>query len=278
MKTIAGIVPAAAGRIFLDGQDITHLPIHRRGTVILFQDLRLFPHKTVAENVAFPLKLQGVPRKERLDTARRLLEKEFSMSIILVTHDRAEALSMSHRVALIFDGRIIQTGTPREVYHRPASRRAADYFGGGVYLSGWVTDGVFAAHGVTCPAPATFSWAAAPMNSPWSSCPTGAPTHWLPSVVPVTPCGTSPRAGTAPCSPATGSRQTSGSPTPFCFLNNGQIAVDRTVLNDGHCPQNCRSLHPDPPNFTSPVNKSPIGLFTDQGGFSTPVRYMFIYK
>ena len=213
MKTIAGIVPAASGSVFLDGEDITNLPIHRRGTVILFQDLRLFPHKTILENVAFPMKLQGISKKEREETARQLLskvqmagfehrhptalsggqqqrvalaralaakprlllldepfsaldenlreemralvlqlQKEFGMSIILVTHDRAEALSMSHRVALIFDGRILQTGTPREVYHRPASRRAADYFGGGVYLRGEVAQGVFTAAGVRCPA------------------------------------------------------------------------------------------------------------------------------
>lgn len=212
MKTIAGIVPAASGSILLDGEDITSLPIHRRGTVILFQDLRLFPHKTVLENVAFPLKILGISKKEREETARQLLEKvqmadfesrrpaalsggqqqrialaralaakprlllldepfsaldenlreemralvlalqkEFGMSIILVTHDRAEALSMSDRVALIFDGHILQTGTPREVYHRPASRRAADYFGGGVYLSGSVSQGIFTAPGVTCP-------------------------------------------------------------------------------------------------------------------------------
>ena len=213
MKTIAGIVPAASGSVFLDGEDITAKPIHRRGTVILFQDLRLFPHKSVLENVAFPLKILGIPKKEREETARQLLEKvqmgsfaarrpaalsggqqqrvalaralaakprlllldepfsaldenlreemralvlelqrEFGMTVILVTHDRAEALSMSDRVALIFDGRILQTGTPRQVYNRPASRRAADYFGGGVYLSGTVSKGIFTAGGVTCPA------------------------------------------------------------------------------------------------------------------------------
>ena len=75
MKTIAGILPAMEGRIFLDGRDITALPIHRRGTVIVFQDMRLFPHKTVLENVAFPLKMQGVTKKERLATAAQLLEK-----------------------------------------------------------------------------------------------------------------------------------------------------------------------------------------------------------
>ena len=75
MKTIAGIIPAQKGNIFLDGRDITNLPVHKRGTVVVFQDMRLFPHKTVAENVAFPLKMQGVPKQERLKTAEALLEK-----------------------------------------------------------------------------------------------------------------------------------------------------------------------------------------------------------
>ena len=59
----------------MDGEDITGLPIHKRGTVIVFQDMRLFPHMTVEENVAFPLKMQGVSRSGRLEQARDLLEK-----------------------------------------------------------------------------------------------------------------------------------------------------------------------------------------------------------
>ena len=204
MKAIAGIIPVQSGRIRLDGQDITGLPIHKRGTVIVFQDMRLFPHKTVAENVAFPLKMQGVPKAERMKTALELLQKvrmgsyanrkpeelsggqqqrialaralaarpklllldepfsaldenlreemrglvlelrrEFDMTVILVTHDRGEALSMSDRVALLFDGRLIQCDTPETVYTRPATRQAADYFGDCVYLPGTVSDGSF---------------------------------------------------------------------------------------------------------------------------------------
>ena len=212
MKAIAGIIPAS-GSIRLDGGNITGLPIHRRGTVIVFQDMRLFPHQSVAENVAFPLKMQGVPRKERLQRAETLLEKvqmagygsrrpgelsggqqqrvalaralaaqpklllldepfsaldenlredmralvlqlrrEFNMTVILVTHDREEALSMSDRVALMFGGRIAQIGTPEAVYARPACRRVADYFGNCVYLPGTVRSGLFTGSGLTCPA------------------------------------------------------------------------------------------------------------------------------
>ena len=211
MKTIAGILPARNGHVFLDGMDITTLPIHKRGTVIVFQDMRLFPHKSVAENVAFPLKMQGVSRPERLKKAEELLEKvqlagfggrrpgelsggqqqrvalaralaaqpklllldepfsaldenlredmralvlslkaEFNMTVILVTHDREEALSMSDRVALMFDGQLVQTGTPREVYTRPLSRQAADYFGNCVYIRGTVRNGCFTAPEISC--------------------------------------------------------------------------------------------------------------------------------
>ena len=213
MKTISGILPAKSGRILLDGQDITNLPVHKRGTVVVFQDMRLFPHKSVAENVAFPLKMQGISKAERLRTAEILLEKvqmngygnrkpgelsggqqqrialaralaarpklllldepfsaldenlredmrrlvlqlqkEFSMTVILVTHDREEALSMSDRVALLFDGQLSQIGTPRQVYDRPKTKQVADYFGNCVYIPGHVENGIFTAPGISCPA------------------------------------------------------------------------------------------------------------------------------
>jgi putative spermidine/putrescine transport system ATP-binding protein len=209
MKTVAGILPVRSGRIFLDGNEITDLPVHKRGTVVVFQDMRLFPHKSVAENVAFPLKMQGIPKVQRLKTAEGLLEKvqlagfgnrrpselsggqqqrvalaralaakpklllldepfsaldenlredmrglvlrlkeEFRMTVILVTHDREEALSMSDRIALMFNGKLIQAGTPRIVYSHPVSREAADYFGNCVYIRGEVKNGCFHAPGI----------------------------------------------------------------------------------------------------------------------------------
>ena len=213
LKTIAGLLPMGDGKIFLGEQEVSRVPTHRRGAVVVFQDLRMFPHMTAAENVAFPLKMQGVPKKERLKIAaeflrkvhldgredqpvskmsggqqqrvalaralaaqpklllldepfsaldenlreemRRLvksLQREFGVTTLLVTHDRGEALSMSDRVALMFDGEIVQYDTPERVYTRPATRQTADYFGDCVYLPGKVTDGQFHSKFVDLPA------------------------------------------------------------------------------------------------------------------------------
>ena len=213
LKAIAGIIPVKSGSICLGDRELTGCPVHKRGTVVVFQDMRLFPHMTVAENVAFPLRMQGVSRARRLRTAEELLKKvqmeglghrlpgalsggqqqrvalaralaakpelllldepfsaldenlredmrtlvlslhrEFGITVILVTHDREEALSMSDRVALMFEGRIAQIGTPWEVYNRPECRRVADYFGDCVYLPGYVKNGQFSGSHIHCPA------------------------------------------------------------------------------------------------------------------------------
>ena len=211
LKTIAGLLPVGGGEIFLGDQEVSHVPTHKRGAVVVFQDLRMFPHMTALENVAFPLKMQGIPKKERLKIAAEYLKKvqlegredqpvaqmsggqqqrvalaralaakpklllldepfsaldenlredmrvlvkqlqqELAVTTILVTHDRGEALSMSDRVALMFGGRIVQIGTPRQVYHHPGSRQVADYFGNCVYIPGSVEQGLFTGGGLTC--------------------------------------------------------------------------------------------------------------------------------
>ena len=204
LKTVAGILMPQEGSILLDGKDITKAPVHKRGTVVVFQDMRLFPHMSVLNNVAFPLKMQGVPKGDRQKIAREMLQKvqmddfcqrlpgelsggqqqrvalarvlaakpklllldepfsaldenlredmrslvrnlhrEFGMTTILVTHDRQEALSLSDRVAVMENGEILQMDTPETVYHRPVSRRVAEFFGGCTYLRGTVRNGIF---------------------------------------------------------------------------------------------------------------------------------------
>ena len=213
LKTIAGLLPVGDGEIYLGDQEVSRVPTHKRGAVVVFQDLRMFPHMTALENVAFPLKMQGVARKERLSIAAEYLKKvqlegredqpvskmsggqqqrvalaralaakpklllldepfsaldenlredmrilvkqlqqELGVTTVLVTHDRGEALSMSDRVALMFDGRLVQYDAPEAVYTRPATRQAADYFGDCVYLPGQVSDGWFTSLFVNLPA------------------------------------------------------------------------------------------------------------------------------
>ena len=212
LKTVAGLLPVGSGEIFLGDQEVSWVPTHMRGAVVVFQDLRMFPHMTAAENVAFPLKMQGVPKKERLKIAAEYLKKvhlegredqsvskmsggqqqrvalaralaaqpklllldepfsaldenlredmrqlvkclqrELGVTTVLVTHDRGEALSMSDRVALMFDGEIVQYDTPEAVYTQPVTRQAADYFGDCVYLPGKVSGGRFCSEFVDMP-------------------------------------------------------------------------------------------------------------------------------
>ena len=213
LKTVAGLLPVDEGEIFLGDQEVSKVPTHKRGAVVVFQDLRMFPHMTALENVAFPLKMQGIPKKERLKVAaeylkkvhlegredqpvskmsggqqqrvalaralaaqpklllldepfsaldenlredmRRLvkqLQRELGVTTVLVTHDRGEALSMSDRVALMFDGQLVQYDAPEKVYTHPVTRQAADYFGDCVYLPGKVSNGQFCSDFVDLPA------------------------------------------------------------------------------------------------------------------------------
>ena len=212
LKTIAGLLPVGGGEIFLGDQEVSQVPTYKRGAVVVFQDLRMFPHMTALENVAFPLKMQGIPKKERLKIAAEYLKKvhlegredqsvakmsggqqqrvalaralaaqpklllldepfsaldenlreemrvlvkslqrELGVTTVLVTHDRGEALSMSDRVALMFDGQLVQYDTPEAVYTCPATRQAADYFGDCVYLPGKVINGQFCSEFVDLP-------------------------------------------------------------------------------------------------------------------------------
>ena len=189
LKTIAGINTAASGSIILDGTLINNVPPHKRGTVIVFQDVRLFPNMTVSENVSYPLRIKGVKKEERRKRAAQFLEyvqldgfddrrisglsggqmqrvalaralaaepkimlmdepfssldenlrddmrrlvtdlhKRFGMTTSMVTHDRNEALSMADRISLMFDGRIVQTGSPEEVCSQPADENVRKYF------------------------------------------------------------------------------------------------------------------------------------------------------
>ena len=206
LKTIAGINEPMSGTIRLDGEIINDKPAYKRAAVIVFQDMRLFPNMNIAENVAYPLRIQGVGKTERLEKAneylgfvkldglgdrristlsggqqqrvalaralaarpklllldepfssldenlredmRRLvkdLHKQFEMTTIMVTHDRQEALSMADRVAIMFDGKIVQTDCPKNLIYAPENEAVKKYFEDCIYVSGVVSDGIFTA-------------------------------------------------------------------------------------------------------------------------------------
>lgn len=75
LKTVAGIIEPSSGDVIIDGKSVLGVPVHRRGAVIVFQDLRLFPHMTVAENVEFALKMSGMKKQQYREIAREQLEK-----------------------------------------------------------------------------------------------------------------------------------------------------------------------------------------------------------
>ena len=75
LKTVAGIIEPYSGDVLIDGKSVLGVPVHRRGAVIVFQDLRLFPHMSVAENVEFALKMSGMKKQQYREIAREQLEK-----------------------------------------------------------------------------------------------------------------------------------------------------------------------------------------------------------
>ena len=74
LKAMLGLYPLSKGKIFFQGKEIQNLPSHKRGISVVFQDLRLFPHLNVGENVGFSLELQKVPKAERKKRVGELLK------------------------------------------------------------------------------------------------------------------------------------------------------------------------------------------------------------
>ncbi len=190
LRCLGGFETPTGGRVRLDGKDITDVPPHRRDTAMVFQGYALWPHMTVAQNVAFGLENRGVGKEERerrvaqalrtvqiqdlghrrpnelsggqqqrvalartlvvepgcllldeplanLDAKlRRDMRSEIrrickvaGLTGVYVTHDRQEALSMADRIAVMRDGRILQLGTPRDIYTKPTSTFVASFIG-----------------------------------------------------------------------------------------------------------------------------------------------------
>lgn len=75
LKSIAGLLDTESGTVKIDGKDMSHAAPERRGAVIVFQDLRLFPHMTAAKNIAFPMSIKRIPKEQQQETVEDLLKK-----------------------------------------------------------------------------------------------------------------------------------------------------------------------------------------------------------
>lgn len=99
LKVIAGIIPQDSGRVLFDGACVDDVPTHERNTTTVFQDIRLFPHMDVSQNVAFPLRMRKVAKAERQGVVERMLE---AVQLKGMEHRRPAELSggQQQRVAL----------------------------------------------------------------------------------------------------------------------------------------------------------------------------------
>ena len=105
LKAVAGILPPKSGSILIGGEDMANVPPHKRGAVIVFQDMRLFPNMTALDNEL----------KEEIRALVLELHRKFRTTTVLVTHDRQEAFAMADRIAVMRDGRVMRQGSRDEM-------------------------------------------------------------------------------------------------------------------------------------------------------------------
>ncbi len=190
LRIIAGFEFPDTGAVLFDGKNVIPLPPDKRQSNTVFQNYALFPHLSVYENVAFPLRLRRTDRKaldekvreylhlvqldthldkkpnqlsggqrQRVAIARALINEpgvllldeplsaldaklrsnllveldtlhdKIGITFIYVTHDQSEALSVSDRVAVMNQGKVLQVGTPFEIYESPATEFVAQFIG-----------------------------------------------------------------------------------------------------------------------------------------------------
>ncbi len=190
LMMLAGFEPATHGEIYLKENPINRVPPHKRGIGMVFQNYALFPHMTVAENLAFPLEVRHMDKSEREQRVKRALDmvqlgafgdrrpaqlsggqqqrvavarslvfdpdlvlmdeplgaldknlreqmqyeikhihENLGLTVVYVTHDQSEALTMSNRIAVFDDGIIQQCDPPPVLYEEPNNAFVADFIG-----------------------------------------------------------------------------------------------------------------------------------------------------
>ena len=197
LSIIGGFVYPTTGEVRINGEIMAETPPYRRPVNTVFQNYALFPHKTVAQNIAFGLQMKKIAKSEILDAVERsldliqlpgygdrkpselsggerqrvalaralineptillldeplsaldlklrkqmqlelkALQRKVGITFVYVTHDQGEALALSDRIAVMNGGRILQVGTPSEIYDSPQSRFVADFIGTSNFLEG----------------------------------------------------------------------------------------------------------------------------------------------
>jgi multiple sugar transport system ATP-binding protein len=190
LRMIAGLEEITSGDLLIDGARVNDVPPAERGLAMVFQSYALYPHMTVADNMAFSLRLAGVSKEERmrkvteaanvlqlgpllerkpkdlsggqrqrvaigraivrkpkvflfdeplsnLDAALRVnmrielarLHEELAATMIYVTHDQVEAMTMADKIVVLQGGIVEQAGTPLELYHHPRNLFVAGFIG-----------------------------------------------------------------------------------------------------------------------------------------------------
>jgi putative spermidine/putrescine transport system ATP-binding protein len=190
LNIVAGLLPLDAGEVWIENRLSTQLPPFERDIGMVFQNYALFPHLSVYENIAFPLRMRRIARaeirtrvlkalaavslsdkgermpselsggqqqrialaralvyepsiilmdeplaaldkklREQLQLEVRRVQRQLGITMLYVTHDQQEALLLSDRICLMNDGRIVQVGTPDELYFRPETMFAANFIG-----------------------------------------------------------------------------------------------------------------------------------------------------
>ena len=199
LRMLAGFETPSAGRVYIDGEDMSAVPPYERPVNMMFQSYALFPHMTVERNVAFGLEQERLGRQEvrrrvgeileivqmspyaarkphqlsggqrqRVALARALakrpklllldeplaaldrklrertqfellnIQERLGVTFIVVTHDQEEAMTLATRMGVMDRGRIVQVGTPTEIYESPVNRFVADFIGSVNLLEGRV--------------------------------------------------------------------------------------------------------------------------------------------
>ena len=201
LMMLAGFETPTNGEIYLDGNPISNIPPHKRGIGMVFQNYALFPHMTVYENLAFPLKVRKMLKDEidkkvdkalsmvsltgfenrmpgqlsggqqqRVAVARALvfdpavvlmdeplgaldknlresmqyeikhIHESIGVTVVYVTHDQSEALTMSNRIAVFNDGKVQQLSSPDKLYEEPVNSFVAEFIGENNRFDGEVLD------------------------------------------------------------------------------------------------------------------------------------------